>query len=1551
LSPHEASPHKRRGLWWKVPLIGVGSLLLLVLMLLGVALSDWGVNHLSSYTLKKVNAQLKGHIELGHIHRKGLRITLDDVGVFDPAGKPVVQVERLVAHPALGALLHGQVHLYDLIITDPRVQIHATKDGTNFSDAFTPKHPQPQKPQAPQMNSNGSTQIVVDNFALRQGSVRYSDPTFIAALKDLNIHAKANVTWPGGPLNVDLRLDAVSDAPVNGPLSVRLAVAPTTMPQHTLKLSVAAANSAVKLGGTFVPDLQTPAADLHIERAELSPELANVLAPGSPLITPVNLTGNIKGLVDAQRRPQGTVNLTLSTQGGDIDITAGVAGTKVPSFKAHIEGGPLDLARIIRGAASSQLSVRADAQGHGSTLADLDGTVRVALPPGKLAGRTTGPIYIDGSIHEGTAHLKRFDMQLPGLAVTAQAHVAHINTAPSGSAQLDVVVSDFAQVARTIAATGAAAPPLSGHGQLHLEVAGSAQSLNAIAQAHFSALGFADVKVSELNLKVSVPSLAALYTPTVQLNASRVQKGDLNFSDVRLTTSSPGSDQLAFDLRMSAPVAAGAAGQLTWRTPGQSFRLDRLLVRYPQTVWRSQGPAEVALGDVIKVHNLALQANHQGLSVDLTLADQTISGKLGVNELNLAQLGRVLGPKFSASGTLSLHAEAQGRLPRPQARVVLQMQNAGFGTYGPFTGSLGVTHEPRGNSGRARGSLKVSGAGAEVQGSFDVPATWPWPAQMPATVNMKAQVPSLALAASKLGVPKDARPEGSVTMNIDFRGRAREPTLKLNVQGHGLKIGDQRVGDLALLIDDDGVPPLSGSLNLRNTDIAHSIELNLDTHLRLSTLLRGTLAQVKRDLRDKPVRFEAHIKGLDLAQLIHIQDAISPPAPEPPGLAKQKMEGLVDFDASLSGTAMAPGGDVSVVVTGARQGSVPPTDAKLNVALKPKEVTAKLEVFQRGRDKKKMRLLALDATARIDEKLRLSLANWQAAKFNVSADLGPIRFQHLDLPGHNVGTLRGSVDAQLLAHGTFDHPYVDLVAHARNVRAGDGGLGNATVKVLYENDQPSVEVVVRPTAGGILQLAARTQAAFPWQKGSASDFKPSSIALKVDLTSQDFALSAFNGLMATVREIKGKLNGKLTFAGTVDKPDFSGKMKLDGGQVDIVEVGRFYDIGMDVGATEDSVKLQALRFRSGSGKGLVRFEAKRNAGRGVTLSGNVDLTRMPLQSPQRKLGEISLQAKAKGTLNADGLRIEPLEIEEMKAFLEGDTPKDLQDLDRPDDVVMVRNGEPIDDKEKKKLAKLGAPKTLHTDQESEGALIAQAIPTSMLPVFIHVKAPRNLWVYAPEGSVELGLDPDFQIVIDGDTKIFGTVYLRRGSVTVLGRRFDIQDDASIRFGGPSDLPNLDVTVEHYNETEQVRVFVTVKGTPENLDIKFRSDPEHSESEIITLLIAGRIDPAGGSSESPDRAAQAASIVGGLLASKLQKTALRKLPIDVLSISSNAIEAGTYVTDDFYVGYVRRLAASPWRYENVNAIHLEYQLSERWSFEGEYGDAGTGTADIIWKKRY
>lgn len=240
-----------------------------------------------------------------------------------------------------------------------------------------------------------------------------------------------------------------------------------------------------------------------------------------------------------------------------------------------------------------------------------------------------------------------------------------------------------------------------------------------------------------------------------------------------------------------------------------------------------------------------------------------------------------------------------------------------------------------------------------------------------------------------------------------------------------------------------------------------------------------------------------------------------------------------------------------------------------------------------------------------------------------------------------------------------------------------------------------------------------------------------------------------------------------------------------------------------------------------------------------------------------------------------------------------------------------------------------------------------------------VDAPRNLWVSGKDANLELGLGPSFRVEITDVPRVYGDVTIKRGRVDVVGRRFDLKPDSTIRFSGPSDAPELDVGATHDNEKEKITVLVTVKGTPDHIQIAISSPdrPDLTESQLYTLVVTGRLDLGGGSAGSTTVSDRAASLAGGLLASQLQKRLAKKLPLDVLTIEAGGglgtarVEAGRYVTSNLYVGYVGRLGADPALLQNRNAAHLEYEITSRWSFQGEYGDAKTGSADVIWTNRY
>jgi translocation and assembly module TamB len=203
--------------------------------------------------------------------------------------------------------------------------------------------------------------------------------------------------------------------------------------------------------------------------------------------------------------------------------------------------------------------------------------------------------------------------------------------------------------------------------------------------------------------------------------------------------------------------------------------------------------------------------------------------------------------------------------------------------------------------------------------------------------------------------------------------------------------------------------------------------------------------------------------------------------------------------------------------------------------------------------------------------------------------------------------------------------------------------------------------------------------------------------------------------------------------------------------------------------------------------------------------------------------------------------------------------------------------------------------------------------------------------------------------------------VKRGRVSALGRRFDVEENSRVNFTGPPLAPYLNITAQHVNERENVTVFIHVRGQGKDFTIEPTSEPPMSETEIYTLLATGRrtLERNSGASMT---GSQAASVVGSLVASQAQKALAAELPLDVFSIeageaglSEAKFEVGKYLTDKIYVGYTGRVGETPTSTaqsrENQNAVRFEYQFSPEWSLEANYGDARSGGLDLIWGKDY
>jgi translocation and assembly module TamB len=422
-------------------------------------------------------------------------------------------------------------------------------------------------------------------------------------------------------------------------------------------------------------------------------------------------------------------------------------------------------------------------------------------------------------------------------------------------------------------------------------------------------------------------------------------------------------------------------------------------------------------------------------------------------------------------------------------------------------------------------------------------------------------------------------------------------------------------------------------------------------------------------------------------------------------------------------------------------------------------------------------------------------------------------------------------------------------------------------------------------------------------------------------------------------EADAKMSGQLL------RPGIEGALQLTRGRIELAGYGDYRDIRLHLTATPHRLELRELVVHGRKGEAKLSAVAQRQ-GKAYRISSTLDAKDFPFYSQDQLLASLSMRATAHGTGRRGSITLEPVNIREAHVELPDTQRRDLQKLDEPEDIVLVRNGVPLDEEQRG----TGGAGTAGMEAAPAKEPVAWRIKA-------HIQAPRNLWVRGKDVNAELGLSDDFTVDVGEALNLFGTVAMQRGRVEVMGRRFEIDKSSTVRFTGPADSPELDVTALHVNEREDITVKMHISGAPGAIVVEPSSEPPLPETEIYTLIATGRrtLERGSGSTSPSDTAV---TLVGSLAASQLKETLSKSLPLDVLSIESgeggleNArLEAGTYLSDRFYVGYQADLGADTSDGENTHAVRLEYQIGKRWSLESTYGDARAGSADLVWERQY
>jgi translocation and assembly module TamB len=1148
----------------------------------------------------------------------------------------------------------------------------------------------------------------------------------------------------------------------------------------------------------------------------------------------------------------------------------------------------------------------------------------------------------------------RSDLEARVRATVPGATIAAHGTAATDGLDLaaEVDARDLRALARALTPFVGGLPELSGRGHVEATVIGAPGALWLRAAVRLPSLGVGRTRVRDLRGSAVIPDLRAPDAFDLDLRAAEATVGGRRWeAPVVLAHTAGSAVRASVRIAGPSPFELSVGGRRERARPTRAFIIDTLDVSHPEASFTLAHPARLELGpDRVVLSGLSLTDGRQCLDLDLSHSARGDRARLAATAIDLGRLPRALVPSAARLGG-RLDAVVQAERERAQPRLRVTATIAG-GRMGRVRG-IALRLDGEVARGRARGRLAAHGLGTGGEAHFDLPARWPpvdrtsgKRGRAPFEIDVRLSDTDLARvteAARAFDLPLPAL-AGHLRLAARVDGSPAHPALAIDLHAAGLTVRGAALGDLTLAARGENDQPISARFEAASLAGAHGArgELTLRTPLSLRDILRapGDRARLAR----APIDLAGAIEALPLA-------ALAPFAPRLP-----RLQGTASAKLALAGTVAEPTGTATIDVAGAASSRFPPTDARVELGIDHDAITARARVTR-----KEHALLAVEG--------RLG-ARWQSlrdpaalggAPLSLRVVVGPLSIKRHGLPAGTpraeAGSLRASVHADLTVDGTLRAPRAVLRAETRGLQVDARGVGNAQIEASYADQHAKVTAHLVSANGGQLQLTATATVDLGYPavvRGLHLGRAP----LEVRLDAQGLDLAGLSGVTPAVSRVGGLLTASLEGRGTVASPHLQGRLEWKDGALTVTGFGQYQDIHLAVHGDERKVVIDDLAAKSGTGHARITGEGTRD-GEEFKVALQTDVASFPVYTDGQPLGLVSLDARLSGRLGRAGGEIDA-DVREAHAELTETDRRDPQSLDVPADVVLVQDGRP---KGKKDAEKLRAHAAL-----LPGSIATPAPPPAKAPaapkLAISVHASNKLWIVGKDAKIELGLGPEFRIELGDDgVEMFGKIIVQRGRVDVLGRRFDIKADSTVEWSGAAETPELDIEAQYDNSNEGVSVVVTIKGAPGRMSIRVSSPnrPDLTESQLYTLLISGHIQggPARSGTEGFSATAEAASLAGGLLATALQKTLARRLPLDVLtidpgsgaSLTGTQVEAGRYLTDRLYVGYVGRIGADPTRYQNRNAVHAEYRLGVRWVVEGEYGDVGTGSADVLWKKNY
>ncbi len=398
--------------------------------------------------------------------------------------------------------------------------------------------------------------------------------------------------------------------------------------------------------------------------------------------------------------------------------------------------------------------------------------------------------------------------------------------------------------------------------------------------------------------------------------------------------------------------------------------------------------------------------------------------------------------------------------------------------------------------------------------------------------------------------------------------------------------------------------------------------------------------------------------------------------------------------------------------------------------------------------------------------------------------------------------------------------------------------------------------------------------------------------------------------------LKGRISGETA------EPQIDARIDLE--QIGMTVPGlvqKLHDLNGRIHLTPDNIRIDALNGFLDTGSFNVNGSIDYEKFRPTQVNVDVDMRSLPLEIPDTLTvllnGDIDITGSDR-TANAQGTIM----------LIEGVYYKDV----------------------KISLVQIAAGAT--TRRRS----VAPETETLSIPYFDTVKLDITVGHRQPfmvqNNMAELEISPDLKI--GGSLAhpiVSGRAQVKEGTLTLQKKTFDVKKGI-IDFVSPYKT-EADIDIESETKIRTWTIRLTIKGTPDNLDIQLSSSPTETDSDILSLLLFGRT---AGELSAGEGGTQSTTtqIMANMIADTFGDDIKRTTGIDILQVETNGsddqdagavkVTVGKHLSDRMTVKYAVETKDG----EITQRAITEYKLLEHILVSGFQNSKGIYGSELMYR---